>query len=242
MNFWRIAFFVSLFCGGVCNIANGTDRTEVWYRVGLSPTLSMFKPHQFYMNNLLAYPGFGANFRVEISPKKALNQFVFGLEYLNETVKFQSYYFSEGGVAHYNKVFDYTHTVNFNQLYVPLLIKQPLRRKEHEQLRSLYLLGGWAWRQLLYTRASIKEKITGEKVWSGQPSMTAQRSFLGKTGSSAIIAGIGIELRTRPKHNAFTAELLYRHNLSRMTYNADDADYFISLKNRSLSLVLGFEF
>ena len=212
------------------------------WRASFMSVVSFYKPNTDYMGNPKATQGFGLSYKGELNfPESKKMKLLMGVEYLDEGISFDSYYFAPGYSVLYDKNFTFTHKVHIHELYVPILFKQSIN-SENDHSNSLYFSAGWAFRYMLGAQYKITDKSNSKIVDKGFSNLTIEHHVLVDNGSAAFLGGIGIEHRTLDMKQGWIFEIYYRYNLSRYDYIGNNNSNNILFRNNNLSVSVGYEF
>jgi hypothetical protein len=212
------------------------------WRISLMPILSFYTANTDYMGAVQPTQGLGLSARAEfkLTPNSTL-KLLMGLDYLNEGMKFDSYYFAPGYSILYDKNFNYTHHLHISELYIPILFKQSFTDEDKKQ-NSMYISGGWAFRYMMGTNYRITSKDDGSTVDKGFSTMTVEHHFLTDYSGSALLGGFGYEHKLPGMKNCVFLETYYHYNLSRILYVGNNGTNKIRFRNHSLTIAVGYEF
>ena len=206
------------------------------------PILSLYVPNKDYMGSTQPTQGLGASIRAEFKlTPNATMKILFGLDYLNEGMKFDTYYFSPGYSVLYDKNFNFTHKLHISELYMPILFKQSFS-DEDKLPNSFYISGGWAFRYLIGTNYKITSKADGSVVGQGFSTMTVEHHFMTDYSGSALLAGFGYEHKLPGMKRCVFFEGFFHYNLSRILYIGNNYTNKVLFKNHSLTISVGYEF
>jgi len=166
---------------------------------------------------------------------------LFGADYMNEGMRFDSYYFPPGTIKLFDKNYNYTHQLHISEIYVPILFKQSFT-DEDKKVNSVYISGGWAFRSMLGTNYKITSKADGQVVAKGFSKMLVEHHFLTDNSGSSLMAGMGMEHKLPGMKQSVFFETYFHYNLSRIRYIGKDNSNNIYFRNNSLTISVGYEF
>jgi hypothetical protein len=211
-------------------------------RFGIMPVISFYTPNTDFMGATQSTQGLGISYRLELklNPNSTMKLLV-GADYLNEGMKFDTYYFAPGYSVLYDKNFNYTHQLHIHELYIPILFKQGVN-DEDKKPNSFYFSGGWAFRYLIGTNYKVTEKSGGQVVAKGFSTMTVEHKFLTDNSGSALLAGLGYEHKLPGMKRSVFFETYYHYNLSRILYRGNNGTNNIKFRNHCLTITVGYEF
>lgn len=214
----------------------------VRWRFSLIPVISFYNNSEDYTINTRSLIGFGAGAKAELSLKSSkTSKVITGLEYFNQGMAFDSYYFAPGHSVKYDKHFDYHHSLRFQELQLPLLFKQCFNN-EDDKFYSVYLTFGWACRYVFLANSTIANAQTGVAAWKGSSDMEFEH-FLGyKKLGAILLAGAGFEKKLGDFNRAIFFEFSYNYNIFRLHYAGDGLSNNIFFKNNQLTIGLGYKF
>lgn len=211
-------------------------------RCSLIPVVSFYTPNTDYMSNTQNTLGLGVSCKAEFKlTRGATLKLVVGAEYLNEGMRFDSYYFAPGYSVLYDKNFNFTHSLHISELYIPILFKQGLN-DEDAKVNSVYLSGGWAFRYVIGTNYKVTEKDNGQVVQQGFSPMLVEHHFLVDNAGSALLGGLGMEHKFPGRKRSVFFESYFHFNLSRIHYAGNNNSNNVKFRNHCLSLGVGYEF
>ena len=212
------------------------------WRCSLMPILSFYVPNTDYMGATQPTQGLGLSVRAEfkLTPNSTMKLLV-GADYLNEGMKFDTYYFAPGYSVLYDKNFNFTHKLHISEIYVPVLFKQSFQ-DEDKRANTVYISGGWAFRYMLGTNYKITSKIDGAVVAKGFSPMRVEHHFITDFSGSALMAGFGYEHKLPGMKHCVFFESYFRYNLSRINYVGNNATNKVWFRNHSLTISVGYEF
>lgn len=253
MNAFRNIFICFLFAvatlpsysqklGGEIHI-DPKDIVMKW-RAGFMSVISFYTPNLDYMGATKATQGFGLSFKGELNfPETKKMKLLMGLEYLDEGLTFDSYYFSPGYSVLYDKNFTFTHKVHIHELYVPILMKLSINN-ENDHTNSVYLTAGWSFRYLLGAQYKITNKADSKIVAKGFSVLNIEERhrLLTDNGGGSLQWGIGMEHRIPNMKQGWIFEVQYRYNLARYQYIGNNNTNNILFRNNNLSISVGYEF
>jgi len=212
------------------------------WRASFMSVISFYQPNSDYMGNTKATQGFGLSYKGELNfPESKRAKLIMGVEYINEGITFDSYYFAPGYSVLYDKSFSFTHKVHLHELYIPILFKQSIT-SENDHNNSLYFSAGWAFRYMLGSQFKIIDKSDSKMVDKGFSNLTIEHDVLTDNGSAALLGGIGMEHRTPDMRQGWIFEVYYRYNLSRHRYIGNNNTNNILFRNNNLTVSVGYEF
>lgn len=212
------------------------------FRASILPIVSFYTPAPYMTGASQATAGLGLSFRAEfkITPKSQM-KILFGADYLNEGMKFDSYFFPIGTTPLYDKNFNYTHQLHISELYVPILFKQSFT-DEDRNVNSVYVSGGWAFRTMLGANYKITEKSDGNVIAKGFSPLLMEHKFLTDNSGSTLMVGMGMEHKLPAMKNAVFFEAFFHYNLSRVKYTGQNNSNKVLFRNHSLTISVGYEF
>lgn len=244
-------YFVTLFSTSITlaqdkpkggEVENPPKYATIKFRTSLLPIVSFYTPAPYVTGSSQATAGLGLSFRAEfkITPKSQM-KLLFGADYLNEGLKFDSYYFPLGTLHIFDKNFNYTHQLHISELYVPILFKQSLT-DEDKKINSVYFSGGWAFRTMLGTNYKITDKSNGAVVAKGFSPIRLEHFRINENSGSSLMAGMGMEHRLPGMQKAVFFETFFHYNLSRIKYTGETNSNNILFSDNSLTISVGYEF
>ena len=249
MNIFRKIFFVLLLSGVTVSAfaqslggdihIRPKDIVMKW-RASFMSVVSFYQPNADYMGNTKATQGFGLSYKGELNfPEAKKLKLLMGVEYLDEGLTFDSYYFP----ILYDKNFSFTHKVHIHELYIPFLFKASIN-SENDHVNSLYFSAGWAYRYLLGAQYKIINKADSKMVDKGFSNFTLEdkHKLLTDNGGAALLGGIGMEHRTPDMRQGWILEIYYRYDLARCLYIGNNNSNHILFRNNNLSISVGYEF
>ena len=215
---------------------------SIHWRCSLLPVVSLYNTNPNLMSATQATAGLGLSARAEfkINPKSTM-KLLFGADYLNEGMKFDSYYFAPGYSVLFDRNFNFTHHLHISEFYIPILFKQSFT-DEDKKVNSAYISGGWAFRYLMGANYKITEKDNGATVAKGFSGMYVEHKFLTDNSGSALMIGTGMEHKLPGMQRSVFFEIYFHYNLSRIHYSGDNNSNDILFKNNSLTISVGYEF
>ncbi|CAN5895997.1 hypothetical protein BH11BAC7_BH11BAC7_19470 [soil metagenome] len=214
------------------------------FSAGLSGVVSFFKADTRHSDPAKARAGMGGIFKMEFYPSTNVH-IQFGLEFISQACRFNTYYFAPGYSEHYDRTFGYTHTLRTLELYVPIIARIGLSGPESTARNIFYVLGGYAPKFFLNSKTSVKETATGKDVWGGSTELEYEHQFLGAQTGNVMLAGIGFDHRRGMQEKFISIEIIYRYNLSRFIYRGRmgiENTNELFLKNSCLNIQIGYRF
>jgi hypothetical protein len=212
------------------------------WRLGLMPILSFYVITTDNLDALQPTQGLGISTRAEFKfNPNSTTKLLVGIDYMNEGVKFDSYYFPAGSSPIYDKNFNYTHHLHIHELYIPILFKQGFNDEDRKR-NSMYLSGGWAFRYMMGTSFKITSKTDGSTVDKGFSPLSVEHKFLTENSGSSLIGGLGFEHKMPGMRKAVFLESYFHYNLSRIYYTGNNGTNKIKFRNHSVTITVGYEF
>ena len=218
-----------------------TDILLRW-RLSVMPVISFYNNNPDYTINTHALVGFGLGAKAELSLKSnKRSKLIAGMEYINQGLKFDSYYFMQGYSLRYDKHFDYEHSIRFQAIELPLLYKQCFT-DEDDKFYSAYVMIGWACRYIFTANATITNAETGTLIWEGTSDLESEHPLFYKKISTALLFGGGFERKLGNYNHAVFFEACYHYNLFRLHYTGNELSNNIFFKNNQLTIGIGYKF
>jgi len=167
--------------------------------------------------------GLGYTFGVmEEIPIQRHAYLVVGVELLQSSLSFNSYYFAPGYSFLYDGSEIYNHSVTFDEIHVPILYKfrlGPVDRK----LRSIYMTMGAKFRYISYTNSTIKSDSSGYLVWEGQKDITTLSHIFSPFGSAIFEISLGYQKnKPKRKRKGWYMNLEYNYGLTSLVYTGNN--------------------
>jgi len=189
-----------------------------------------------YSVNSKANPGFGLAIKEEFNFHRNFG-IILGLEYQNWGVEFDGIYYDYPD--HLGNVgFDkYHHKIRVNELLVPLMIKI-----DGDSLfgnKSLYLVGGYAFRYVFSSQTEITFNATNELLYKGGADFQYYGWFIEE---HTIVGGVGMDFGLSGTRSIFYTELNYYHSQRYFLYSGKKEDFSsndLGIVISSLALTLG---
>lgn len=206
--------------------------------------VSFFKVDTRHSEAAKMRPGMSGMFRFQIYPASNVH-LQFGLEFMTQACRFNTYYFAPGYSRFYDRSFGYTHTLRTLELYIPVMARIGLSGPENNARTIFYLLGGYAPKLFLTSSTTIVENTTGKEIWGGSTELDYEHQFLGAQTGNVMLAGLGLDRRLGFKEKFISYEILFRYNLSRFNYRGRiglDNTNELLIKNCCINFQVGYRF
>lgn len=201
--------------------------------------LSFFNADERHSTPANALTGFGLDARAEFIFSEEFRVFT-GAGFFSQSCTFNTYYFALGHSTLYDKNFDYEHRLRTYELHIPVLFRVGLTPNESDADNAFYLLGGWALKTQLATRARVSQVSNGQEVWRGKATLQFENWFIRPTIGNLLVGGIGLDHRFNHSKESVFFEVLYRYGLSRYIYSGNVDTNDLLIKNSSVSFGVGF--
>jgi hypothetical protein len=165
-----------------------------------------------------------------------------GFEIMTQGTQFNTYYFIPGYSILYDSNYVYTHRLRTLEVYIPLIARFGVKKKEENARALFYFLAGWSPKLLLSGRSAVSSAITGAPIWNGSTNLEYENWVVGRQTGFVLLGGIGVDKRIKYTENFISFELIYRHNLSRIRYVGNIDSNSLLIRNSSLNLQIGYRF
>lgn len=213
---------------------------KVHHRVSAGPALSFYKNNPLHTINTKAKSGFNAAYKCEIKLGRKTN-FLAGLEYMSQGLKFNGYYSAPNHTYLFDKTFSYTHEIRFQEIQLPLAFKVALKQ-EKDNLLSPYVFLGPGFKYITKSTAFILSDSTELTVSDGKTDLTFENHLIDKHFNSFLHAGLGIQKNFHETGKAMFIEFTYKYNISRLHYVGNQNTNNLNIRNNSLSICIGLRF
>lgn len=164
-----------------------------------------------------------------------------GLEYVNEGLSFNSYYFAPGFSKLYDKTFPFSHEIRINELQLPVVFKQSFG-KETKNKATPYFAVGWAWRYLMYCSTSIISTTDGIQVYDGKTDISFEYGFPWKHFGSLLLGGFGLQFNNLQTQSALFFEANYKYGISRFHYAGHINTNNLLIHDSNITINVGYKF
>lgn len=188
-------------------------------------------------NSTQSNGGYTLGLREEI-PFLSKGSFLLGIDYYNEGVSFNSYYFEPGYSFLYNGDMIYNHTLTISEFHFPILYKYSFA-SEYHNIGTFYTVFGWMYRLITYDNDIILNAATGKFVWEGQNNISFSYPLLSNQGSSIFVLALGYQHNYLRKSNAYFIELEYMYGTSPINYSGNSGSNNINFTLNTLAVKIG---
>ena len=169
------------------------------------------------------------------------SHFEFGLEFVNQGLSFNSYYFSPGYSSIYNQNFEFQHSIRINELLVPLLVSFQLTNHSNRGIIPSINLG-WILRGIINSTASIIDNKSQIELYQGPVNVAFQYPLLARYLGSMLQAGIDFQINNLRTHKGIFIELNFKYDITQLEYfgylNSND----ILFQNSIYAINIGYRF
>jgi len=197
-----------------------------------------------FTNNPYHTTGTSSSFSFNLGFKRtfifASSKFDIGIEYLNQGLSFQSYYFAPGYSVLYDKSFPFLHDLRIQELQLPVLYRY-MFGKETRNKTTPYLTIGWALRFIAYATSTIQSS-DGILVFDDQTDLGFENPFITSRLSSMWQASFGLQFNNVKTLKAFYVELGYKLGTSRYHYVGNGTSNDLMIKDSNVTLNFGYKF
>jgi hypothetical protein len=181
-----------------------------------------------YVNGISAKNGYTFGLIEEI-PVERRSYIDVGIEILKDGLSFNSYFFAPGYSFLYDGTEIYNHSIDINEIQVPVLYKFPLGPIDRKY-RSIYMTFGAKFRYISYTNSTVTDNSTGYLVWEGQKDVSSLYRLFSPFGSPVFEMSLGYQRNTKKKKKrGWYMNLEYNYGLSPLVYsgNRDGSNYVV---------------
>ncbi|MEO8761923.1 MAG: hypothetical protein ABI388_10670 [Bacteroidia bacterium] len=210
-------------------------------RISFGPAIGLYSNNTFHTANTRPGVAIGASVLEEVHLYKTV-YFVGGLEYMYNSLSFNSYYFEPGYQYLYNGKFDYNYTLKMQEARVNLMLRF-VAGDETKNNFTAYLETGYVLRCLLNTQMQVVSDLTGDKFFTGT---TTRADYQGKTIKGNFSSGFkingGLQHNYLRSHRAWFIQLTYMQGLAGMLVHEDFMPASIIIKSAFIQLGLGYKF
>jgi hypothetical protein len=210
------------------------------HRISAGPVLSFFGKDPHALTNVNPLFGFTGSYNSEIEIIDNLNLLA-GFTYANQAVQFNSYYVAPGHTYIFDNSFAYTHRLRFQSIQLPISLKLDLN-SEADNPYTPYFLLGFGFSYLYSAKTAITSDSTENKVYSGKTDLSFENFVFGKKFNSFFQGGFGIQKNMRKKERALFLDLIYKYDVSRLSYTGYENSNNAHFRNSSVSIFLGLKF
>ncbi len=219
------------------DVAPSGPRKPVRFYIGVMiPTLSTAP-------NTLENLGSGFSFNIGLKRTYTIMgaDFDLGLEYINQSLSFDTYYFAPGYSVIYDKTFPFEHDLNINEFQLPVLYRKTFGRESRSKHTSYFTIG-WALRYLAYTSTSIQDNATGVQVYQGKTNLTFEYPFIFSQLGTLVQAGFGLQFNNLLTKKAIFVDLNYKLAITRLNYTGASNSNNIFIDDSAFILTIGRKF
>jgi hypothetical protein len=209
-------------------------------RVTFGPAIGLYSNNNFHTTNTRPGMAIGAGAFEEIHLYKTVF-FVGGLEYMFNSLAFNSYYFEPGYQSLYNNKFDYNYNLKMQEARLNLMLRF-VGGSEIKNEFSSYLEAGYVLRCLFNTQMQVTSDLNGETLFKG----TTQADYIGKTLNDNFSSGFkinaGVQHNYLRSHRAWFVQLTYMQGLARVLIHEDFMPSSVAIKSSFIQIGLGYKF
>jgi hypothetical protein len=210
---------------------------RVKHRLSLGPVISFYKNHPNHTADTKRKFGFNAAYKAEIFFLRRTN-FITGLEFMTQGIKFRGYYYKPGYTYLYDDTFPYTHEIRFNEVQLPISLKVTLG-SEKERNVSAYYFGGIGCRYIFGSYVVITNDSTGLSPYDGKETIDFEHQMVTKGFNMFYHGGFGVQKNYRETGRALFFELTFKYGLARIHYSGHEDSNDLSIKNNTLAITFG---
>ncbi len=209
-------------------------------RAFFGPAIGLYNNNNFHTANTRPGVAIGAGIFEEVHLYKTVF-FVGGIDYMYNSMAFNSYYFEPGYQYLYNNKFDYNYTLKMQEARLNLMLRF-VGGDEIKNEFSTYLEAGYVLRCLFNTQMQVTSNLSGDKLFSG----TTHADFMGRTLNKKFSSGFrinaGVQHNYLRSHKAWFIQLSYVQGLARFLIHEDFTPASIAIRSSFIQLCLGYKF
>jgi hypothetical protein len=239
----RNLIFYIIFCFTLSAFAQRQKAGELkWHytRVSFGPAIGFYGNNNHHAANTRAVLAIGAQVCEEI--KLPLNVFfVGGIEYMYNSLMFNSYCFLPNSLPLYNEKYTYNYSLKMNELRLNLLLRYPLGDETRNALTG-YIEGGYIIRALIYTHLNVTSNATNQTIYNGATHADYDGVVLRNNFSSALKVNIGLQHNFLKSHKAWFAQLTYMQGLVKFLIHENFTPSALYISSGFLQISLGYKF
>jgi len=209
-------------------------------RVTFGPAIGLYSNNNFHTANTRPGIALGAGAFEEIHLYKTV-YFVGGLEYMYNTMSFNSYYFEPGYQYLYNNKYNYNYSLKMQEARVNLMLRF-VGGDETKNSLTAYLEAGYVLRCLLNTQMQVVSDLDGDKLFNGTTHADYQGKTLKNNFSSGFKINAGMQHNYLRSHHAWFVQLSYMQGLAPFLIHEDFTPASILIKTAFIQLGLGYKF
>lgn len=214
--------------------------TKIKHRLSAGPAISYFKNHPQHTINTKAKAGFNATYKAEVLLGRRTN-FLIGLEYLSQGVKFNGYYSAPGHTYLYDLTFPYQHEIRYQELQLPLGFKTAFNREKDNSYTPYYFLEV-GFRYVYKATVYIESDSTHNAVYEGKTNLTFENDVIDRKINAFFMGGLGVQKNFRGKKNSGFLEFTYKYGISRLHYTGYQNSNNLNIKDANLAITIGMRF
>lgn len=239
----RYFFYYILFIFSLSAFAQRQKAGEPkWHytRVSFGPAIGFYGNNKFHAANTRAGLAIGAQVCEEIKLPQNIF-FVGGLEYMYNSLMFNSYYFPPNSQPLYNEKFTYNYSLKMNELRLNLLLRYPFGDETRNALTG-YIEGGYILRALVNTHLNVTSNANSNVVFNG----TTQADYNGVAFrnhfSSGLKVNIGLQHNFLKTHMAWFVQMTYMQGLAKFLVHENFTPSSLYISSAFLQISLGYKF
>jgi hypothetical protein len=168
-------------------------------------------------------------------------EFDIGLEYVNQTLSFDSYYFAQGYSVFYDKTYSFEHDLILYEFQLPVLYRKNFGNPSRKKTTSYFTIG-WALRYFSYASTSIQDIPAGTQVFEGKTNLTFEYPFLSEHLGTLVQAGFGLQFNNHLTRKAIFVDLNYKFAVTRLNYTGVSNSNNLFIHDSNFTLTLGRKF
>lgn len=166
------------------------------------------------------------------------SDFDIGLEYVNQSLTLDSYFFANGYSVIYDKNFLFEHDLNINELELPILFRKTFGKETRSKVTT-YLNIGWALRYFAYSSTSIQDLNTGIQVYEGKTNIKFEYPFISDRLGNLYQAALGMQFNNIRTRKALFIEMSFKLALSRIEYTGINNSNDLLIRDCSINFTIG---
>jgi hypothetical protein len=216
-------------------------KIKIKHLVSFAPILSLYKSDPHFTTDTKGKAGYCISYKTEFVTGKKLN-YVAGLDFVDQRFSFKGYFAAPMHTYIYDKTFAYTHSLNIQEIQVPLGIRFSFFEKPVNNYVP-YFTGGIKFRYLLKTTTIIRDDSTKTNVYTGtKPSSISFESNIPSAKiNSCFQAGFGIQRNYEELNSAMFFEITFNYGISRFQYVGNTNSNNLGIRNAFVAFAFGWK-
>jgi hypothetical protein len=250
-----IAFILCSWCIQSLYAQDFSHRTKIKNRLSLGPVASYYQNHPEHTANTAAQAGFSASYKCEFLLDRKTSLMI-GLDYLSQGLTFSGYYSAPGSTYLFDRTFAYTHDIRFQEMELPIIVKQALN-VEKDHFYTPYVLGGVGFRYIFSSYYVITNDSTGNEMYDGKGNLSFEHQVatqivnsvfknsqqtITKGFNAFFQIGLGDQYNFRGSGKNMFFEITYKYGISRLHYQGYQNSNDLNIKDANLTFSIGLRF